>query len=85
MPYLLPRCIRDKAPLLSRARFLNDSNLPWWNVEYRVLLTEKNGGKHIVIKQKAGMRGETNVSYHDFDMTAENRLKETLDEILRGG
>ena len=55
---------------------------PWWSVEYRVLLTEKDGLKHVVIKQRSGMRGELNVSYHDFDLKGVKRLKEILDQIL---
>lgn len=56
---------------------------PWWCVEYRVLLTEKSGTKRVIVKQKSGMRGELNVSYHDFDLQAAKRLKETLGQVLK--
>ena len=55
---------------------------PWWTTEYQVFLTEKNGAKRVVIKQKSGAKGERNVSYHEFDLPAAKCLKDVLDQIV---
>ena len=55
---------------------------PWWTTEYQVFLTEKNEAKRVVIKQKSGVKGELNVSYHEFDLPAAKRLKDVLDQIV---
>ena len=55
---------------------------PWWTIEYQVFLTEKNGVKRVVIKQKSGAKSELNVSYHEFNLPAAKRLKDVLDQIV---